>query len=308
MFDNCNNCGNCLSETEVTDITIDAKKILSCIKRMNERFGVGLVTDVLKGSNSIKIKSMNFDNLSTYGIMSEYSKNTIKDLIYFLITEGYIELSGNQYPVLKLTTNASNILFKDERVTIKRKLEKNPPKDDVDYDEKLFSILRNIRKDISIETNVPPFIVFSDTALKQMSIYYPTTKESMLNISGVGNFKLEKYGDTFVEAISKYVLENNIKTDRLVVKPVQLKKVSAPRIDTATVTYNLFKEGKSIQDIADERGLNVRTIEGHLLKCYEMGKDINLTDYINTKFENDIYNAIRDFRMYKVASFKRFFA
>ena len=97
-YDNCNNCGNCNSEIESTDITTDAKKIMSCIKRMKERFGIGLVTDVLKGSKTAKIKSFGFDNLSTYGIMSDYSKETIKELISFLVSENYINCVGDKYP------------------------------------------------------------------------------------------------------------------------------------------------------------------------------------------------------------------
>ena len=124
LFENCNNCSNCLTKTEITDITVDSKKILSCIKRMNERFGSGLVTDVLKGSKSSKIKAMGFDNLSTYGIMSDYSKDTIKDLIYFLITEGYIECVGNKYPILVLNKSANEVLFKNKQGLIKRKIEK----------------------------------------------------------------------------------------------------------------------------------------------------------------------------------------
>ena len=293
LFDNCNNCGNCLSEIETTDITVNAKKILSCIKRMNEKFGIGLVTDVLKGSNSFKIRSMKFDTLSTYGIMREYSKNTIKDLIYFLITEYYIELVGNQYPILKLTPNASNVLFNDEKVTIKRKIEKIPEKIEADYDTRLFDLLRNIRKDISVENKVPPFIIFSDVSLKQMATYYPITKENMLNINGVGSLKFEKYGDVFIEAINNYVLENDIKPQDFIVQPKRIKKASVPKVDTATITYDLFKKGKTIKDIAEERGLKVSTIEGHLLKYYEMGKDVNLTNYIHPGFKDDIYNAIK---------------
>ncbi|MBO5349419.1 MAG: DNA helicase RecQ [Clostridia bacterium] len=180
LFDNCNNCSNCLSTTEITDITIDSKKILSCIKRMHERFGSSLVTDVLKGSKSSKIKSMGFDKLSTYGIMSEYSKDTIKNLIYFLITEGYIECIGDKYPILVLNNSANDILFKNKQVLIKRKIEKISKSEksslgifeDIDYDSSLFEILRALRKEIAEKNSIAPFIVFTDVSLKQMCTYY----------------------------------------------------------------------------------------------------------------------------------------
>ena len=222
-FSECNNCSNCDSEIEITDITIDSKKILSCIKRMHERFGLALVADVLKGSNSAKIRSLNFNILSTYGIMKDYSKDTIKDLISFLITENYIASVGDKYPTLRLTNSANDILFKNKPVFIKRKIEKIPEKKiDItkpnnksyqDYDTKLFEILRNLRMEISKELRMPPFIIFTDVSLKQMSTFYPTTVEEFLNIDGVGNFKLEQYGDRFLETISKYVIENKISKD-----------------------------------------------------------------------------------------------
>ena len=118
-FDNCSYCSNCNSEIQITDITLDVKKILSCIKRMHERFGSGLVTDVLKGSKSAKIKQMGFDNLSTYGIMSDYSKDTIRDLISYLISEGYLKTVGDKYPILMLEPISNEVLFGNKLVAIK---------------------------------------------------------------------------------------------------------------------------------------------------------------------------------------------
>lgn len=312
-FDNCNNCSNCLSEIETTDITIDSKKILSCIKRMNQRFGSGLVTDVLKGSKSAKIKSFGFDNLSTYGIMSEYSKDTIKDLIYFLITEGYINSVGDKYPILVLDKSANEVLFGDKQVCIKRKIEKVvtksvSAKDDLDYDENLFEILRNIRRQIAEANSIPPFIVFTDVSLKEMSTYFPVNVESMLHISGVGVNKLEKYGNVFIDAINKYVLDNNIDipkrtfnnsasslsaTSDSMFNDEITKNVSAKvKENTYVTTFNLYKSGKSIDEICKIRNLKRQTIENHLVKCYELDMDIDLSNDINMQFENIIFEAI----------------
>ena len=302
-FDNCNNCSNCLSEIETTDITTDSKKILSCIKRMNQRFGSGLVTDVLKGSKSAKIKSFGFDNLSTYGIMSEYTKDTIKDLIYFLITEGYIKSVGDKYPVLVLDKSADDILFKDKQVLIKRKIEKIIPKntltntkEDLNYDSNLFEILRNLRKEIAEINGIPPFIVFTDVSLKEMSTYFPINVENMLEISGVGVNKLEKYGTIFIETINKYVSENNIEVPERMLKTsntTELKTVTQKvKEDTRIVSYNLYKDGHSIDEISKIRGLKKQTIESHLIKCYELGMDIDISKYVNIQFENIIYEAI----------------
>ena len=295
LFDNCHNCGNCLSEVEKADITVDAMKILSCIKRLKEKYGSGVVTDVLKGSNTYKNQMLGFDKLSTFGIMSEYSKNTIKDLIYFLITEGYIETFGDKYPVLRLTPSASKVLFEGEKVTIKRKIEKfiEAQVDEV-YDAKLFEILKALRKRISEETHVPPFIVFSDTSLKQMATYFPTSEEQMLKISGVGYSKFDKYGNRFLETIKPYVSENNITPKEIPIETPKKKSSveSSPKVNTAEISYNLFKQGKSIKEIAEERGFVTTTIETHLLKYFENGENIDLSKYIHSNYEQDIYNAI----------------
>ncbi len=300
-FTSCNNCSNCLSEIEKTDITIDAKKILSCIKRMNESYGIGLVADVLKGSNSSKIRSFGFNNLSTYGIMNEYSKDTIKDLIYYLITEDYINSIGDKYPILTLNPNSKEILFGDSKIFIKKKIAKIDENsintnNDLDYDINLFEILKKLRKEIAEENHIPPFIVFTDVSLKEMSTYYPITVEKMLDINGVGTNKFEKYGSIFIEEIKKYVEENNIIISENIPEKTNLNsKIKAekpPKEDTKIISYNLYKEGKSIDEIAKIREITKQTVEKHLLKCYELGMDIDLEKEIQTEYKDLILDAI----------------
>ena len=305
-FENCNNCSNCLSQLETTDVTQDSKKILSCIKRMHERFGSGLVTDVLKGSKSSKIKALGFDNLSTYGIMNEYSKDTIKDLIFFLITEGYINSVGDKYPILVLDKSAEDVLFHNKNVFIKRRIEKILPKStlsneklQLDYDTTLFEILKELRMKIAQSNNIPPFIVFADISLKEMSTYYPTNVENMLKITGVGASKLEKYGQIFIDTVSKYVYENNIKipqgnevTNLKTSSTHSSDKNKIPKEDTKVVTCNLYNSGKTIDEICNIRGLTKQTIENHLLKCYEADFDVDLEKNVQTQFKDDILNAI----------------
>lgn len=214
-FNSCNNCSNCNSRIEVTDITEDAKKIMSCIKRMRERFGSNLVTDVLKGSRSSKVMNMGFDKLSTYGILKEYSKDTIKELISYLVSEGYINCIGDQYPILVLDSSANEVLFGNKTVEIRRKFEKvKQNKIDTSgiMDNNLFEILRALRKELAIKANVPPFVVFTDATLTSMCTTYPTKKEEMLKISGVGEFKYNNYGELFINAIKDYLEKNPLKS------------------------------------------------------------------------------------------------
>ena len=310
-FDNCSFCSNCNSLVEITDITIDSKKILSCIKRMHERFGAGIVSDVLKGSKSSKIKSFGFDSLSTYGIMSEYSKDTIRDIISFLIAEGYLKSIGDKYPILTLSKEANEVLFANKTVTIKKKIERilkpetNSSKDGFEslpFNKDLFEILRNLRKEIADFSNVPPFVIFSDVSLKQMSTYYPTNVDNMLKISGVGNLKLEKYGNAFISAIQEYMISNNIQSVEFM--PKINNKISVKE-DTRLVTYNLYeKEAKNINEIAKIRDLKVRTIEQHLLDCYEKNMEINLEKDVNSNFEKEIYEAINNWNGEKLRDLK----
>ncbi len=304
-FDSCNNCSNCLSEVEITNITLDAKKILSCIKRMHERFGIGLVADVLKGSKSAKVKNLGFDQLSTYGIMHEYSKNTITDLIYFLITENYINSIGDKYPILALNKSADDVLFHNKEVLIKRKIEKNDllPNKDLTFDENLFEILKTLRREIAEINKIPPFIVLTDISLKEMSTYYPISVDNMLKISGVGVNKLEKYGNIFIETIQKYVTENNI---QIIQKPDKKspKSTTNSKENTNLVSYDLYHTGKSIDEIAKIRGLTRQTIENHLINCYELNLEINLTKDIQMQFEKNIFDAIDEFGYEKLKILK----
>ena len=188
---------------------------MSCIKRMGSRYGTNLVTDVLKGSNSSKIQSLGFHTLSTYGMLKEYSKDTIKELISFLIAGGYIICIGKQYPVLVLDTKANDVLFGTKTITMKRKIEKEASTKETSFsnlpfDSTLFEHLRALRKKLAFANHVPPFVVFSDATLTQMATLYPTTKDDLLAISGVGSVKFERYGKEFMSCISNYLKEKTM--------------------------------------------------------------------------------------------------
>lgn len=298
-YDNCNNCSNCNSETESTDITTDSKKIMSCIKRMKERFGIGMVTDVLKGSKTAKIKSMKFDDLSTYGIMSDYSKETIKELISFLVSENYINCVGDKYPILTLNSNCSDVLFNDKQVFIKRKIEKVKAKSSgAKYDTDLFAILSTLRKSLAEELNVPPFVVFSDSTLIEMCMIYPTTLDELYQISGVGKYKADNFGKHFLHEIQKYVEEHNIQKSTSIIADINNKKIKIPKEPkaekepTKITTYNLYMSGKTIKEIVNLRGLTQPTIEKHLIDCYKDGMEIDLEKEVHTQYEKEICNTI----------------
>jgi len=205
-IDYCDNCSNCNDEREQVDITVKAQKILSCVYRLNERWGMSVTAKVLAGSKSKKVLKNNLNEVSTYGIMSEYTIKAIKDMINLLIADKFLSQSGGKYPVLELNQKSYQVLKGEEEVY--QRLEKEQQK--VSSDSELFGILRSLRKKISEEENVPPYIVFHDSTLKEMCKYYPMTENTMLNISGVGEVKYKKYGELFMEKIKKYLDENDL--------------------------------------------------------------------------------------------------
>jgi ATP-dependent DNA helicase RecQ len=209
----CENCGNCNGNVENTSIITEAQKILSCIKRTGERFGSGIITDVLKGSGTEKLRTLGFDKLTTFGLMKEYSKDTIKEIIAYLIAENFVDVKGDKYPILALNAKAYGLLKGDSELYIKRVITKEAPKakkPEHKISDDLFEKLRGLRKVIAYEHKVPPFIIFSDTTLKDMCVKLPITCDTMLDVSGVGKFKLEKYGDRFIEMINEYVNHREI--------------------------------------------------------------------------------------------------
>jgi len=299
-LNHCGNCGNCNNDVEKTDITIEAQKIMSTIKRMNERFGSGIVTEVLRGSNTKKVRDMGFDKLSTYGAMKEYSADTIKELISFLIAEGSLILAGDKYPVLNLAPLAYNILRGEKRVSIKRAIEKEKAhsKDSEEYvnvDNSLFEILRVVRMGIAKEEKVPPFMIFSDATLKDMCRKIPGDRSQMLKVSGVGDMKLKKYGNVFIDAIKEYAEENNITQDKSAYEEIAVKenKNKDKKADTKMTSYELYKEGLSINEIAEKRGFTARTVEQHLLDCVEDGLEVEAGIFVNEAWKKQIIEVIK---------------
>lgn len=202
-FGNCGNCSNCDDERELTDITVEAQKIISCVRHMRERFGASLVAEVLKGSQNKKVYQFGFDRLSTYGLMKEYTLKEIKDIINVLIAEGYLALTEGQYPIIKIRPGAVPVLKGECRVW--QRTEKKQVKAEVD--DSLFELLRALRREISAEENVPPYVVFPDSALREMCACLPTDRTAMLEIKGVGEVKFNNYGHRFMAVISEYIKE-----------------------------------------------------------------------------------------------------
>lgn len=293
--DACGNCSSCNDNSELSDISLESQKIFSCILRMREQFGITLVADVLRGSRNKKVLQYGFNNLSTYGLMKELTGKQIADLINLLIAEGYLTISEGQYPVVKLKPRAALVLKNKEQVLQRVTIRKQAVK----VDNSLFESLRNLRKEISLAANLPPYIIFPDSTLREMSEHYPTDKGAMLSIKGVGHTKFELYGRQFLDLINEYVQENNIAP----VLDKQAKEAGVADINNSSqekevpshvISFNMYKGGCSIKDIVSQRKLKSITIQNHLIRCGLEGHDLSWDDFIPQRFEALILEKIEE--------------
>lgn len=201
----CGTCSSCKDERETVDITVEAQKIFSCIRRMGERFGVTLVASVLKGSRAQRVLQNRFDKLPTHGVLSHMTERAIADLINVLIAEGYLSLTEGQYPTVKLNWPAVDVL---KGVTsVFQKVNKPERHASAAVNSTLFEQLRLLRREIAEREKVPPYIIFNDATLREMSEVCPTTPAEMLAIKGVGEAKYRKYGDSFLQMLKQHVNE-----------------------------------------------------------------------------------------------------
>lgn len=195
----CTNCSNCLSNDELRDYTIEAQKVLSCVYRSKERYGISVLIDVLRGMVGPKIINDKLNQLSTYGIMKDYSSKFIRDFIKVLIEYGYVSLRQGTYSMLQLNEKSYKILKSDLKVVLKLK---------ADNEEKvlnnmLFNKLKLWRRDVAIQEGVKPYIIFSDATLIELCNKLPQNEEELLEIRGMGEKKFKKYGEKLIELLKE---------------------------------------------------------------------------------------------------------
>lgn len=195
----CNRCGNCLDDREIVEVTTQAQMVLSCLKRMGENYGKQMLMKVLAGSKEQKLRALVFERLSTYGLMKNQSQKETMQLIEYLISNGYLLTVNGEYPILKVTERGIQVL-KGQEAVYRKEPKKVQQLSDEETDT-LFEVLRELRTDLASEAGVPPYVVFSDSTLKEMSRIRPSSRLEMLQIKGVGQSKLDKYGEAFLSRI-----------------------------------------------------------------------------------------------------------
>ena len=286
--ENCGGCDNCLSPRETFDGTKEACTVLSCVAQIRKTsgFGVGLnhVIAVLTGANTEKIRRWGHEQLNAYGSGKNiHSRPEWAAISRELIRLGYLQQITEPFPILEITAQGQRFLQEPQLLMLTKPMStperKTAPAGELAYDEVLFNRLRQLRKVLADERDIPAYVVFSDVALRQMARDYPTNEREFLQISGVGNRKLQEFGAIFMTAIANH-METHPRQDF----PKESNHLPPPTIssrkkqlgNTVQETLRMFRLGHSVEEIATQRGLVIGTIYGHLEKAIQAGESVDI--------------------------------
>jgi len=285
---NCGGCDNCLSPRETFDGTMSAQKFLSCVYRIRQHshFGVGLnhVIEVLTGADSEKIRKWGHQQLSTYNIGHEHTRKEWQAIGRELMRLGFLSQSNEKFSTLELTREGNAVLKERKPVKLTRPM-KVPVKaahqaGEIACDEMLFERLRGMRKHLADERGVPPYIIFSDVALRQMARNYPANEAEFSRISGVGTQKLREFSAIFLGEIAKHLAENArqiFADDSFTAAPPPKPMMG----DTVRESLRRLRAGETVEEIARARDITAGTVHGHLATAIEAGEAVPLKALIN---------------------------
>ncbi len=267
----CGNCDNCLTPVETWDATVAAQKALSCVHRTGQRFGVNYLIDVITGKDNDRIKQFGHDNLSVFSIGKEFDARQWRSIYRQLISRNLLTVDLEGHGSLRLTEQCRSVLRGEQTLLLRKesKRAKSSRKGRKSYNTDkisnnlLWEVLRDCRKKLAEENNVPPFVIFHDATLAEMMERQPSNREQFLRLNGVGESKLEKYADTFLK-----VINNHIDTEK------------QDATDTVNESLLLFRSGMDINAVANQRNLKPSTVYSHLADCIEQG-EIKLNEVID---------------------------
>ena len=293
--DGCGACDNCLSPRATFDGTLAAQKLLSCVYRIREKngFGVGLnhIVEVLTGADTEKIRKWGDERLSTYGIGKEHGRPEWAAIGRELIRLGFLRQTTEKFSVLEITNEGRAALKERRKVTLTRPVAVPESKvhhvGEIACDETLFERLRELRKRLADERDVPAYIVFSDVALRQMARNYPESEREFARISGVGEKKLREFGEAFLNEIALHLATNPrqiFADDSFITPPARKTSLN----DTTRETLRRFRAGESVEQIASDRQITAGTVFGHLANALEAGEPVDLHQLISAEAEAEI--------------------
>jgi ATP-dependent DNA helicase RecQ len=309
--ESCNGCDNCLSPRETWDATLAAQKFLSCVYRIQEKSGFGMgiahVVEVLTGAKTEKIRKFSHETLSTYGIGKEHSRGEWGSIGRELVRLGFLKQDPQRFNTLQLTPEGREALRSREKIILTRSLQQSESKHregEIECDESLFERLRDLRKKLADERNVPAYVVFSDVSLRHMAREYPTSPHEFARISGVGERKRADFGHLFTTEITAYLEEN----PRQVFAPIAQDRAPKPKpvrsglTPTILETLEMFTNGLDVAQIAKQRGFVPGTIYSHLAAAIEAGKPVDQRRLLTTEQEFEITEAVKQFGFGNIGS------
>ncbi|MEA3495461.1 MAG: DNA helicase RecQ [Bacteroidota bacterium] len=291
LENDCGNCDVCKNPPDVFDGKVIAQKALSAIKRLKESVSTGLLIDVLRGSSRRDIFNFGYNTIKTFGAGKDISYADWQQYLLQMLNMGLIEIAYDENNALKLTNASNEVLFNNRKVNlvqmsfVKEKAEFHKAPKRITKTQRikndLFEALRKLRRELADKDNVPPYVIFSDASLDEMTSEKPTTELAMKNISGVGEFKYKKYGELFINEILSFI---------------QTEYEQGSKIKGATYlqTFKLYKEGKTATEIASERKLHINTIYSHFAYLYEKRYEIDIMKFINIDELDKIIGAIKE--------------
>ncbi|MFN2261580.1 MAG: DNA helicase RecQ [Psychroflexus sp.] len=269
LSENCGYCDVCKNPPKFFDAEVLAQKALSAIARTKQTEPIGTIIDILRGAQNANIMDKNYNQLKTYGVGKDTSWRDWQHYMLQLVNLGYAEIAFHRGNALQLTELSRKVLFENEKVWLTK------PQADLAFKSSakttqtkkrttLFDELRQLRMQISVEEDIPPYLVFNDASLKDMEREVPLDENAFMSISGVNRNKAEKYADEFLEVIRNFQKSKK-----------KLKK------QTTLITYDLYQNGKSLDEIAEIRGLKSTTIFSHFSKLFQEGKSMNIHDFVS---------------------------
>ena len=276
----CGNCDVCKNPPKVFDGTLPAQIALSAISRVNEQEPQGMIIEIVKGSSRAEVYETGYQNLKTFGVGNKYSFKDWQNFMLQLLSLGFYEVAYDDHYRLKLTDLSKSVLFEGKKVelvdlsevTQKFSKESFVKESTVSRpNEELFEILRQVRSRIARTQGKPPYLIFSDAALKDMSTKKPVSKSEMLNVSGVGEHKFDAYGNDFMTSIIEFVNKNKKKKG-----------------DTYKETLMYVKEGRDIKEIADLRSISETTVQSHVAHLFSIGKLTDIEQFVPIKNQKKI--------------------
>jgi ATP-dependent DNA helicase RecQ len=300
--DNCGACDNCLSPRETYDGTLAAQKFLSCVYRVRQQngfdFGMNQLAEVLTGADTEGVRKWNHQKVSTYGIGKEHTRAEWKVIARELTRLGLLHQRDEKFAVLSLTAEGLAVLKERRKITLTKQVSATAPQaqriGDIACDETLFERLRHLRKELADARAVPPYIIFSDVALRQMARDYPSTGREFARISGVGERKLAEFGVQFLKAIVDHLKSypRQMFADDSFKSPLPGRSSLS---ETARLSLQRFRAGDSVESIATARNLVQSTIVGHLAEALQAGEKIDLGKFLSQEQQDEIGAAFRKF-------------